>query len=346
MSDLYCSLYNYIPDLGANAAALSGFSVVWALNTAFGIYTKQWWFGGTFFVGAGLEVGGYIARTLAHSDPCQMNDFLVQIIFLTIAPAFFMAGVYILLAKFTVIYGCQTSRLQPLHYSYIFASCDLLSIVLQGIGGGMAAVALNDDADTDPGTHVMVAGMAVQVASMSLFFLLCADFMWRIHKREQRARELNPTLSGMEIDTLLFEPKYQHIRTANPKYFRLSIVSIGITSGLIYIRCVYRLAELSQGWTGYLISHEAYFLIFEALIVFLGTFTLTVFHPGFVFGRDAHIPIKGLNKTPTSPAPASEIHEQTEMDPMDLENYVTSIFPEGKVSHKTEISSIKREETF
>lgn len=48
MSDLYCSLYNYIPDLGANAAALSGFSVVWALNTAFGIYTKQWWFGGTF----------------------------------------------------------------------------------------------------------------------------------------------------------------------------------------------------------------------------------------------------------------------------------------------------------
>ena len=54
-------------------------------------------------------------------------------------------------------------------YSYIFISCDLLSIVLQAIGGGMAASATQNGDSTTSGTHIMVAGLAVQVASMSLF---------------------------------------------------------------------------------------------------------------------------------------------------------------------------------
>ncbi|OZJ01408.1 hypothetical protein BZG36_05660, partial [Bifiguratus adelaidae] len=65
-----------------------------------------------------------------------------------------MAGIYYMLAKFTVIYGGQFSKLKPMTYSTIFILFDLISIVLQAIGGGMAAVALLNNTNTDDGTHI------------------------------------------------------------------------------------------------------------------------------------------------------------------------------------------------
>lgn len=205
-----------------------------------------------------------------------------------------MGGVYFLLAKFSMIYGQGVSRLPPMAYSYIFISVDLASIVLQAIGGGMAATALQDDKDTDSGTHIMVAGLAVQVAGMSAFFILGLDFMWRVIKKEKQALAANPHLSRQELDALLFEPKYASIRNKRP-LFRIFIGAIIICSVLIYIRCIYRLIELAEGWSGYLITHERYFLVLEALIVFLGVFCLSAVHPGFVFGRYTKIPVKGLH---------------------------------------------------
>lgn len=263
----------------SNLAALVCFSFLWAAHTILGLLYKQWWFGTAFFIGSGLETAGYIGRFMSVSDPYDLDLFLVQIICLTLAPAFFMGGVYFLLAKFAMIYGAGVSRLRPMWYSYIFVSCDLISIILQAIGGGMAAMALQDNKDTDPGTNIMVAGLAVQVASMSLFIGFCVDFMIRVRRTAK---------AGIE-----FEPKYAHIRSN--KLFRPFLYAIGVCTILIYARCIYRMAELAEGWSGYLILHEVYFLVLEALIVFLGTFCVTVIHPGFVFGRTP-IGIDGLGK--------------------------------------------------
>jgi hypothetical protein len=38
------------------------------------------------------------------------------------------------------------------------------------------------------------------------------------------------------------------------------MVGISIGTILILIRCVYRVIELAQGWSGYLITHEPYFM--------------------------------------------------------------------------------------
>lgn len=279
------NLYGLIPNRPANLAALVLFAILWFFQILLGLWYQQWWFGTAFFIACGLETAGYIGRFLSHGDPFNINYFLVQIICLTLAPAFFMGGVYFLLAKFAMIYGNNISRLKPMWYSYIFISCDLCSIILQAIGGGMAATAVQDGDSTTSGTHVMVAGLAVQVASMSLFIVLCVDFFWRVRQALKQADPLNPDA--------IFEEKYAHLRAK--RLFKPFLWAIAICTILIYVRCIYRLIELAEGWDGYLILHEPYFLVLEALMVFLAAFVMTVVHPGFVFGR-THIPVKGLHR--------------------------------------------------
>lgn len=290
-SDVNINVYGMIPNRGGNLAALICFAILWGWNTVAGIYTKQWWFGTAFFIGCGLEVAGYIGRFLSNGNPYNLDYFLVQIICLSLAPAFFMAGVYYLLAKFAIIYGSGVSRLKPMTYSYLFVSCDLVSIVLQAIGGGMSAMALIDKKSTDPGTHVMVAGLAVQVAATTLFFVLCFDFMFSVYKKKKAAKADHPLLTSEEIDSMLFEPKYADIRQKKPMY-NLFICAIVICSTLIFVRCIYRLCELAEGWSGPLLKQEGYFLVLEALVVAIGVLCLSVIHPGFALGKNMNIPVK------------------------------------------------------
>lgn len=53
----------------------------------------------------------------------------------------------------------------------IFCICDLLAIGVQAIGGGMAAVALKKDSFSLTGTRIMVAGISLQLASMSKYYI-------------------------------------------------------------------------------------------------------------------------------------------------------------------------------
>jgi hypothetical protein len=51
----------------------------------------------------------------------------------------------------------------------------------------------------------------------------------------------------------------------------------------IFTRSVYRVAELSDGWKGRLISTQSYFIGLEGSIVAAGILSLNAFHPGFCF---------------------------------------------------------------
>lgn len=99
-------------------------------------------------------------------------------------------------------------------------------------------------------------------------------------------------ISQTEVDHL-YREKFHFLRL-EPKrwvfhYFNLAITVAVLT---IFTRCCYRLAELVVGWDGYLITHEWYFIILDALMMAIATVTLTIFHPGFAFkGRSTSIPI-------------------------------------------------------
>lgn len=51
-------------------------------------------------------------------------------------------------------------------------------------------------------------------------------------------------------------------------------------SVLIFVRSIVRVAEYVQGNDGYIITHEAFLYIFDALVIFLAIMTLNWRHPG------------------------------------------------------------------
>lgn len=58
---------------------------------------------------------------------------------------------------------------------------------------------------------------------------------------------------------------------------------MGTATVLIFVRCIYRAIEMSQGWSGALARNQDTFLIFESIFVWLAGVVLLVFHPGFAY---------------------------------------------------------------
>jgi len=102
---------------------------------------------------------------------------------LTIAPAFLSASIYLCLSRVVVVFGTELSRMAPRNYSIICIILDVTSLLLQAVGGAIAAVAVKGDGqDVQLGTHIMVAGLAFQVFSLLVFTAMCLDFALRVRR--------------------------------------------------------------------------------------------------------------------------------------------------------------------
>lgn len=110
----------------------------------------------------------------------MLNSYLVG---LTIAPAFLSASIYLCLSRIIVIYGRSVSRLRPAIYTITFISFDLFSLVLQAVGGAIAA-STNDRSSQQAGINIMIAGLAFQVFSLFFFMSLCADFAYSVYRKQ------------------------------------------------------------------------------------------------------------------------------------------------------------------
>ena len=97
-------------------------------------------------------------------------------------------------------------------------------------------------------------------------------------------------LKGVCIDFALrslkssreLEPKYAPLRSTNK--FRNFLAALSIATICIFIRSIYRVAELSEGWTGHLIRQQWLFVGLEGLMVVVALLALAVFSPSFCCG--------------------------------------------------------------
>ena len=94
---------------------------------------------------------------MLYNNPFDDIGFQIQICCLIISPAFVSAGIYLTLKHIVITFGESWSWLRPAWYTYIFIAGDLLSLVLQGAGGGLAATADNGSSLQDVGTNLMVS---------------------------------------------------------------------------------------------------------------------------------------------------------------------------------------------
>ena len=199
----------------------------------------------------------------------------MQIICLTIAPAFLAAGIYLTLSRIVIVFGPENSRIKPLSYPRIFIPCDVASLLLQAAGGGIASAASHSNKSPTTGDHIMVAGLAIQVATLFIFIILCADFALRTLKRMN------------QMGDAATDPAHAKLRASWT--FRGFLCALSLATLCIFIRSIYRVAELSEGWEGALIKNQKLFIGLEGVMVIVAVLSLNAFHPGLCF-REGYMP--------------------------------------------------------
>lgn len=194
-------------------------------------------------------------------------------------PTLFSAFLYGVSAMLIVALGSEYSKLRPSRYMLVFCICDAVALLFQAVGGGMAAIALKKLDFTPTGTNLMVGGISFQLVAM----------VSTIHFLVVESTNSLPIFLKVVFCYLLFDffvgarkGEAYAARTAfDQGRIKRLVRGLFIASGFILLRCLYRTIELSQGWAGYFISHEVYFIVFDAVPMVLTLSALIYAHPAY-----------------------------------------------------------------
>ncbi|KAF2280127.1 uncharacterized protein EI97DRAFT_429883 [Westerdykella ornata] len=181
----------------------------------------------------------------------------MQICCLVLGPSFLAAAIYLTLKHFVLYCGPQYSLLKARLYPWIFVGCDFASIVLQAIGGGVAASGGGSGSmkTVNAGNNIIITGIAVQVATMSGCGLLVLLYLWR-YRRARPERVAAAEKSDFELS------KSQGTLSRKLYIFGAVVVLAYIT---ILIRCIYRIPEMAGGWGNPLMRNEKEFLLLDGM---------------------------------------------------------------------------------
>ncbi|KAF4550846.1 RTA1-like protein 4 [Elsinoe fawcettii] len=255
--------YGYTPSLPANALFLALSTLCGILQVGLGIRYRTWSFLIGLVLGCITQSIGYIGRIMMHNNPWDDDAFTIQITCLIIGPAFISASIYLTLKHFVLAFGTEKSLLRPAWYTYAFITGDIISIVVQAVGGALAASA-DDQAGSDMGGNIMLAGIVWQVVSLGAFGILGLLYFFRTWRarRALSAERRELALSGR---------------------FRIFLGAVVLAYTTVLIRCIYRIPELAGGWSNELMRKEAEFIALDSAMVVVACVALTAAHPGFCF---------------------------------------------------------------
>jgi hypothetical protein len=274
------TVYGYYPNLPANAFFAAVFGILLVAQLIIGSWTRTW----TFMLAVGLgvfgEMVGYIGRLEMRKNPWAKPGFETQICCLVLAPSFLAAGIYLTLKHLILYCGPEYSRLKAKWYPRIFIGSDLASIIVQAIGGGVAASADHGSNKVllQAGDDLIIAGIALQIVTMIVCGLLVLDFFLRRKKGATQNKSQTEGTTSLDATVLVNDT-----HTKSPLRFRLFTYATGFAYATILIRCIYRLPEMAGGWGNPRMRNEPVFLALDGGMVLLASIAFTVAHPGFMF---------------------------------------------------------------
>ncbi len=212
------------------------------------------------FIGYILEAVGYIARIGSHYDKTAKNNYILQSMFILLAPAFFAATIYMLFGRMVRLLRSAEYSFIPLKFlSPIFVTGDVISIFVQSSGGGLSA------SGNELGSKIILCGLFVQIITFSIFMILETRYVFMMTK--------NPTDTAIEM-------RYHPNKLNN--WHHLNWIMI-VSCILIMIRSIYKVIEYIQGNTGYFMRYEAYTFIFDCIPIIFCCSLYAIFAPVEVF---------------------------------------------------------------
>ncbi|KAK7730185.1 hypothetical protein SLS57_001847 [Botryosphaeria dothidea] len=165
-------------------------------------------------------------------------------------PPVYAASNYLVLSRvlFYVPY------LSPMHPGRILSTFLGLDVIIEALIANGAVRVTNSsltNSEREDGEIMVKASLITQ----AVIFLILIALAIQFHIRAQRTGVLNNKL-------------------------RTVLIVLYTTSAIVTIRCIFRIVEFFEGYSGMLFTHEYFFYIFEALLMFLNTLILNFWHPG------------------------------------------------------------------
>ncbi|PTB46508.1 hypothetical protein M441DRAFT_63786 [Trichoderma asperellum CBS 433.97] len=261
--DASFSYYKYVPSLAA-AGIFTGFFFLAFAGHSFRMIKARAWFLSPLVIGCLFEVLGFAGRAVsANQEPgCWTQPpYLVQTLFILLAPALFAASVYMTLGRIIeVVDGEKYAIIKRRWLTKIFVCGDIVCFLLLGGGGGMLASAKTNKSAFDLGNNIIIGGLVLQLLWFGLFVVITLLF----HRRMM----LSPTARSYQPDIK----------------WRSYLHALYVASALIIVRNIFRLIEYCQGSNGYLMTTEVFVYCLDALPMFLVVAWFLWKYPGEISG--------------------------------------------------------------
>ncbi|RYN17532.1 hypothetical protein AA0112_g12025 [Alternaria arborescens] len=248
-------LYRYDPSMAAAIVFIVLFLIVTALHFYQMMRTRTWIFV-PFVLGGVFEVIGYIGRAISAQETPNWSVavYSVQTILLLVAPALFAASIYMMLGRIILVTDGELHSLLPKRWlTKLFVTGDVISFLMQGAGGGIMASGTIDALHT--GEKIIIGGLVVQLLFFGFFIITGVIFHARL------VQQPTPKIYAQSIP------------------WERQLYALYVASLLILVRCIFRLIEYAQGNAGYLISHEVFLYVFDAVLMFATMAWMACYHP-------------------------------------------------------------------
>lgn len=248
--------YHYVPSKAGAGVFIALFGLSAGVHLFQLVRYKTWYFI-PFMLGGVCEVIGYIGRIMSSNEApnYEMGAYIIQTIFILVAAALLAASIYMVLGRLIRLIDGEHHSIIPVKWmSKIFVTTDIISIILQVAGGAMLAIAETVD-EFKTGENVIIGGLFVQLVAFGVFIVVGGIFYRRMLQQ--------PTAAS---------------QTVNVPWQRYMWVLFG-GSSMILIRSAFRVVEYLQGNSGYLMSHEIFLYIFDAVLLIIVMVTFNLLHP-------------------------------------------------------------------
>ncbi|KAF2471990.1 RTA1-domain-containing protein [Lindgomyces ingoldianus] len=250
-------LYRYHPSL----VAATIFAVLFGISTLSHVYQLirlRSAFMIPLAIGGFFETIGYIGRILSSHDQWALGPYIMQALLLLLAPALFAASIYMVLGRVILLTeGEQYSLIRQRWLTKIFVIGDILAFLIQSAGGSILSGADKDLDKLKLGEDIIIAGLFAQIAFFGFFIVVASVF--QIRGRHH--------LSKLDSSSVPWK-KFLYV--------------LYVSSMFILVRSVFRAIEYLQGNTGYLLKHEVFLYIFDAVLMFAVLAVMNVVHPGAI----------------------------------------------------------------
>ncbi|KAJ7615912.1 RTA1-like protein [Roridomyces roridus] len=257
--------YGYLPTKYVCILFVVLFAISTVIHLGQAIRYRLWWLLPTACLCGALEIVGWIGRAWSSRSPLKFPPYEMQIICTIMGPTPLAAANFIILGYIITRLGSQYSRLSARTYAILFLCCDFISLVIQGIGGGMAARAVAKHINPEKGGHVMLAGIIFQLITITVYAFCAGEFVFRYAR--SKPISASPAVAKQERPILT-------------QRMKILLYALALSTTLLLIRAVYRVCELADGWTGRIIHTQVYFNVLDGAAIVLAMYTLNFVHPG------------------------------------------------------------------